>query len=106
MQKPIDCRITPQAALAMMRSETCTVVDVRTEREYYTGRIGNAILIPEDQILDHARELLPKLDEPVLVYCASGSRSRRAALLLTGLGYRKVYDLGGIESWPFERNLP
>ena len=106
MQKPTDCRITPQKALAMMQSESCTVVDVRTESEYYTGRIGNAILIPEDELLDHAGELLPDRGEPVLVYCASGSRSRRAALLLTGLGYRRVYDLGGIENWPYGRNLP
>ena len=32
----------------------------------------------------------------------SGSRSQKAAQWLAEAGYTQVYDLGGINSWPYE----
>jgi rubrerythrin len=52
-------------------------------------------------------------DQPVIVYCAIGGRSRVAAQLLAGQGFKEVYNLkGGIKAWqgakavgPTELNL-
>ena len=36
-----------------------------------------------------------------MVYCRTGLRSARAAKLLEGLGYREIYDMGGLVGWPY-----
>jgi rhodanese-related sulfurtransferase len=36
------------------------------------------------------------------VYCRTGRRSAIAAETLTGMGYTQVFDLGGIQSWPYD----
>ncbi|MCK7492336.1 MAG: rhodanese-like domain-containing protein [Comamonadaceae bacterium] len=48
------------------------------------------------------RPSLPDLDAKIIVYCRSGNRSAQAATLLDGLGYTRIYDMGGIIDWPYE----
>ena len=36
------------------------------------------------------------------VYCRTGRRSADAVRKLESLGYTRLYDLGGILSWPYE----
>jgi len=45
-------------------------------------------------------------DTPLMIYCASGGRSAKAAQQLKSEGYTKVYDLeGGLNAWK-EAGLP
>lgn len=47
------------------------------------------------------------MNQEIIVYCASGKRSHEAAKLLAEMGYTMVYDLGGINTWPYEvKNCP
>ncbi|TAH63631.1 MAG: rhodanese-like domain-containing protein [Anaerolineaceae bacterium] len=78
------------------------VLDVRTEEEFNSGHIKDAILIPNNEILERAEEELPDKEATILVYCRSGRRSSLAAENLTGLGYTNVYDFGGIIDWTYE----
>ena len=72
------------------------------EPEYLTGHAVDALLLPVDEITaETAAELIPSLQTPVLVYCRSGRRSRRAARLLDALGYENLYDMGGLVGWPY-----
>ena len=82
--------------------ETVIVVDVRTPEEYNEGHIENAVLIPNETIIDETPEQLPDLDAKILIYCRSGNRSQQAAEKLSELGYTNVYDFGGIMDWPYE----
>lgn len=78
------------------------ILDVRTEREYITGHLDGALLLPFDEIdAASAAELLPERTEPVLVYCRTGSRSAQAVKTLAALGYTELYDLGGLADWPY-----
>ena len=96
-------KITAQEAKEIMDSEeNVAIVDVRTAQEYAEGHIPDAILIPGTQIRDLAPDLLPDLDQTILVYCRSGNRSETAARILIDMGYTKVLDFGGILDWPFE----
>lgn len=79
-----------------------TVLDVRTEEEYLSGHIPDAVLLPNESISDKRPELLPDLDAEILVYCRSGRRSALAAQKLSELGYTNIYDFGGIIDWPYE----
>ncbi len=84
--------------MAAHREGTYTLLDVRQPREYEESRIPGATLIPLPQLSDRLEELDP--EKPVLVYCAIGGRSRAAAQLLAGQGFKEVYNLkGGIKAW-------
>jgi rhodanese-related sulfurtransferase len=78
------------------------ILDVRTEEEYDAGHIMDAILVPNETIIDEQPELLPDLDAEILVYCRSGNRSAQAAKKLIAIGYTNVVDFGGIIDWPYE----
>lgn len=77
---------------------TFTLVDVRQPGEYKKARIAGAKLIPIAELSDRLGELDP--EKPTIVYCAVGGRSRVAAQLLAGQGFKQVYNLkGGITGW-------
>ena len=96
-------KISAQEAHDVMTSDKTVVLDVRTPEEYAAGHIVNARLLPLDTIdAETAAAVAPDKDEPVLVYCRSGVRSAEAARLLSQLGYRQVYDFGGIIDWPYD----
>ena len=96
-------QITPQEAKNIMDTETdYVIIDARTEEEFATGHIENAILIPEYEIAERAEEELPDKDALILVYCRSGRRSKIASEELVKLGYSNVKEFGGIIDWPYE----
>jgi len=72
-----------------------TLVDVREPNETAAGFVRGAELMPYTSGVfarDHGK--IPK-DPPVLVYCASGARARRAAELLVAEGWKDVIVLSG-----------
>jgi len=92
-----------QAREMMTRYPDAIILDVRSEREFATGHIPGAILLPDFEISDKASEILKDYYNLILVYCQSGNRSRGATSLLVSMGYVNVYDFGGINAWPYER---
>jgi rhodanese-related sulfurtransferase len=95
--------ITPEEAKKRLDSEKGIVLlDVRTKEEYDTGHIKGSILIPVDNLKEEAEIKLKDKDAPIFVYCRSGNRSTTAANILVNLGYKNVYNLGGINKWPYE----
>ena len=86
-------KITGKEAVTLVENGA-KIIDVRTEEEYNSGHIEDAINVP----LDNLNSLeLDKTDE-IIVYCQTGKRSKQAANILLAKGY-KVYDLGGIDNW-------
>ena len=95
-------KITPQEAKAMMGDgRPFVLVDVRTQPEYKMQHIEGAILMPYDEIPSRAAARFPDKSERIIVYCRSGNRSNVAATVLVGMGYTAVYDMGGINAWPY-----
>ena len=82
------------------------IVDVRTQEEFNQGHLPGAILVTVTELATpKGQALLPKnLDMPIVVYCRSGNRSSDAAKKLTEMGYKQVYDLGGITGWEPEKD--
>jgi phage shock protein E len=75
-----------------------TVVDVRSEAEFQGGAYRGALNVPL-QVLSSKLDRIPK-DRPVVVYCASGSRSAFAVRLLKKAGYADVCNAGGLHHLP------
>jgi rhodanese-related sulfurtransferase len=72
------------------------IIDVREPTEFAGGHLPGAVNIPLADLT-----LLPELSAtPVVVVCASGGRSARAAALLEGAGHLEVANLlGGTYGW-------
>ena len=94
--------ITTEEGKKMIDEEEVKVVDVRTKEEYESGHIPGAILIPNETISENLPQELPDLKEKIVVYCRSGRRSDEAAKKLADLGYENIFDMGGLNDWPYE----
>src|SRR5689334_21008796 len=76
------------------------MLDVRERDEYEQGFIPGAVHIPRGNLETRIEANVPDRSTPVIVYCASGSRSAYAAKTLGELGYTDVVSLaGGFSSW-------
>jgi len=96
-------KITPEEVKNMQtKKESFVLVDVRTQEEFDEGHISGATLVPSDEITEVAEEKLPDEDAKIVVYCRSGGRSQMVAKQLIEMGYKNVYDLGGILDWPYD----
>jgi len=95
--------ITPAEAKKRLDSDKSIVLlDVRTQEEYDEKHIPGSILIPVDELEKRAELELPDKNAEIFVYCRSGRRSVTASEILVRLGYTGVYNLGGINDWPYE----
>jgi rhodanese-related sulfurtransferase len=95
--------VTPKEAKQRLdNKEEIILLDVRTKEEYDSGHIKGSMLIPVDDLDEEVKNKLMDKDATIFVYCRSGNRSVTAANILIKQGYTKVYNLGGIQSWPYE----
>lgn len=87
-------------AKAMIDKGKVVVVDVRTPSEWNSGHLKGALHIDISSAdFDKKIAQLAK-DKPVVVYCAVGGRSARAASAMAGKGITTVYNMsGGIQDW-------
>ena len=94
-------RIEQAEAMQMMnRDDGHVIVDVRNEDEYAEKHIPGAILVSLPTIGGERPASLPDTEQILLVYCRSGRRSKEASAKLADLGYKNVYEFGGINTWP------
>ena len=95
--------ISPADAKKRLESEkNIVLLDVRTVEEHTEKHIPGSMLIPVDVIEKEAESKLKDKSAPIFVYCRSGRRSVTASESLIKLGYTNVYNLGGINDWPYE----
>ena len=85
-------------AAAWLRERQVFVLDVREPGEYDEGHIPGALSVPQSDLALRLAEV-PQ-DRDVLVVCATGNRSLRAAGFLKAVGHTRVTNLaGGTNGW-------
>jgi len=90
--------LAPREAEALIAAGGIDVVDVRDAREFASGHVPGARLVPLDELKADARARLPR--DKVLFVCARGVRSQSAAKLAEAIGLTEVYSLdGGTHGW-------
>ena len=62
-----------------------TIIYVRTPEEYSSGSVVGSINIPLNEITQRSEDIL-KMDQPIVLCCASGGRSGQATSFLKGMG--------------------
>ncbi len=103
VRTPEYIQIDQETAKEMMeRDDGHIVIDVRRQDEFDSGHIPGAVCIPNESIETTPPVLLSDPDQVILVYCRSGRRSKEAAQKLADMGYRNVYEFGGIIDWSGE----
>ena len=79
------------------------MLDVREADEYAQGAIPGALHLPRGFLEVQVEGRLPDKSQPIVVYCAGGTRSALAAKALQDLGYRDVVSMiGGFNRWKDE----
>ncbi len=74
------------------------LVDVREPSEYNKGHIPQAHLLPLRLIPKQGQTL--STEQPIMLVCRIGRRSRMAGVMLKNMGYEQVYHLeGGTLAW-------
>ena len=91
----VGMRVDGKAAKALVK-DGARLVDVRTPTEYADKHVEGAANVPVDTISD--ADLGPK-DAPLVLYCGSGKRSKKAVETLRARGYTRLYDLGAMSNW-------
>ena len=83
-----------------MQREEVLLIDVRTPEEFEAGHLEKAVNI--DFLSEDFLEKTADLDKskPILIYCRSGNRSGKAAVLLRAEGFKDITDLKvGYKAW-------
>ncbi len=81
-----------------MVKEGAKLIDVRSPGEFSSGHLPGAINVPLQDLGSQVKKLGEK-DKPVVLYCASGTRSAMARSTLKGLGFTQVFNLGSMGRW-------
>lgn len=82
----------------ILNNEDIALIDVRSPLEFKENSITNAVNIPLYE-LKRISNIVKEKNKKIVLYCASGQRSKKAAEKLLKLGYTNVYNLkDGIEN--------
>ena len=103
-------RLSPAEAVQQVNAGDAILVDVREADELRaSGKARGALHLPLSAIAQKCnpqsghfeRKLQPALngEKPVVLYCASGARSGRAADVLRANGFANVQNLGSLRDW-------
>lgn len=90
-----------QTETMLKADKTVQLVDLRTPAELkQTGKIEGAKVINYNSPDFQAQIAQLDKEKPVIVYCAAGGRSPRAAAQMVKIGFKKVFDYtGGMNDW-------
>jgi rhodanese-related sulfurtransferase len=87
--------IDAQTAADLGRSGDAKIVDVREKSEWDEGHIPGAVHVPRGYLELRIENSVPDKSQPVILYCAGGTRSVLAARTLQDMGYTNVTSVGG-----------
>ena len=102
MNKNVASITADDAVLLMKSTRDLVVIDVRTVEEYKFGHIQGARSFPIGEIPRRLNELEKYRGKPLLVHCATGSRSSRAVAILLKHNYGPIYHMNrGLQGWSY-----
>ena len=72
-------------------------VDVRSQKEFNSGHVAQALNIPHNDIGNRLHEISADKNKAIYLYCQSGRRAAMAKETLIKAGYTNVHNIGGYE---------
>lgn len=90
--------LSPREVKDKLDRKEITLVDVREDSEWRSGRIPGAVHVPLSRLEDEFGKV--SKDHPVVLHCLSGARSARALAACQRLGLPiDSHMAGGISAW-------
>ena len=90
----------------LMNSGNALVLDIREHAEFNNGRIPKSKNIPLAEVSKRIDEIVKFKDKPVIVTCATNTRTAAVIRTLKANGFTDVYSLqGGFGAWQ-QASLP
>jgi len=93
-------KITSEKLISLLKTQDIQLIDVRMLGEYNVGHIEGALNIDfyKSSFVDSVNEL--DKSKLTVVYCKSGNRSNKSALIMDSLGFIEIYDFNkGMNGW-------
>ncbi len=82
------------------RKEKFHLIDVREESEWAKGHLPGAMHLGKGVVERDIEQVIPKMNEEIILYCGGGFRSALAADNLQKMGYTRVISMdGGFRGW-------
>ncbi len=106
-QETVEIRVNELQAIDFTNAKDSVLLDVRTLREFYEGKITHSENIDVTKT-DYFTSEVKKLDKSkhYFIICRSGSRSKKAVSIMEDLGFENLHHVtGGILAWNKE-NYP
>jgi rhodanese-related sulfurtransferase len=93
--------LLPQQLAELQKNNNLTIFDTRDHSSFNQGHIPGARMIDDNEI----KKLIiqKKRACPVVIYCSHGNSSRDLCQLMSGMGFKEVYNLDG--GWLAWQNL-
>ncbi len=98
-------RLTPARATQMINHQNALILDIRNKDVFTTGHIVDAVSIPLSELESKYKRLDKSKTQPIIIVCATGLESPRAATLLAKHGFTTHILAGGLRSWK-ESDMP
>lgn len=99
-------RVVPEVSVDEVRDrlagngKAVAVLDVREKEEFREGHLPGAISIPRGFLEMKMETEVPDRDTEIIAYCAGGTRSLMAAVVMKDMGYGNVVSMtGGFGAW-------
>lgn len=83
------------AKVILKNDKQAILVDVRSPQEYREGHLEGSINIPLYDLERNCKILPDKKENTIIIYCQSGSRSRKAIQTLKEQSYLNLYQIDG-----------
>ena len=98
--------LNPGEVVQLMNREKAAVVDVCSAEEFAAGHVVGAKNVPMGDLEAKLTGAVKNKTTPLVLVCATGTRSRRAVATAKKLGYENARSLsGGMGAWR-SANLP
>lgn len=92
--------ISPGQLVRLINDDTVTLFDLGALADFSQGHITNAKHMAVSQVDPQSREMEKLKEQPIALYCKSGTASPAVATRLVKAGFTQIHVLkGGLQSW-------
>lgn len=92
-------QVSPAKVVQLINHNQAAIVDIRGSEAFLAGHIVGAISLPMNEIANKLKKIEKLKSQPIVVVCATGADSNKAAVLLTQQGFQVQILAGGIRAW-------
>ena len=98
--------LSPHEAVQLINKSDAIVVDLRTKDAFVRGHIINAVNVPFSTLQKGIEKLIDQKHKPIILVCAQGVESAKAAKMIQEKEFESVSLLrGGLRTW-LDEKLP